>query len=392
MQFQLLRAAEVNALVGGSPVIPFLPVQLQRIAKALDDRCARAHDLHVRPLERNFARPEDDVAPALNQMQIGAGQRAAQLERRDGEIIAVHRFRQILEARAAAVELSDGNGRDERDAGIALDIEPQRIRDQTAVPFAACQLQLRLGLEEVEGVQLQFEGVELLALEGVDLTLDLGQLQPHQICGIKLARGVDAVDLEFMLLVQAVAQLFHCESQAIEDGLEADLAGKHKIARRVGRRLSQLYLGIRNVHIDDGVVLVGIDAKREAVLCERDLQPVFFAVFRLIELEAGGVQVHALLLHAAILMDDELSACAPRGRDGGGEQRCAAGKGEVRAVFAFIVAVDDRDGVSILLFQRSQRRVVRDVFHGHAVSARKRREPLGRDRDFDFIRLCDLIQ
>ena len=141
-------------------------------------------------------------------MEIGARQRAAQLEGRNGKVVAVHRFCQILETRAAAVELSYGNGRDERDAGIGLDIEPQRIRDQTAVLFAARQLQLRLGLEEVEGVQLQFEGVELLALEGVDLAVDRCQLQRHQLRSVKAARGVDAVDLEFMLLVQAVAQLF----------------------------------------------------------------------------------------------------------------------------------------------------------------------------------------
>ena len=326
-------------------------------------------------------------------MQIGTGQRTAQLERRNGKVVAVHRFRQILEARAAAVQLPDGNRRDERDAGIALDIEPQRIRDQTAVIFAARQLQLRLGLEEVEGVQLQFEGVELLALEGVDLAVDRCQLQRHQLRSVKAARGVDAVDLEFMLLVQAVAQLFHCESQAIEDGLEADVAGKHKIARRVGRRLLQLHLGVWNVHIDDGVVLVGIDAKREAVLCERDLQVLAAAAVRLVELEAGGVQAQTAVLDRSVLFYDELSAIAPRGRDGGREQRRPAGELKGGAVCTLVIAADEGDGVSaVLLFQRLQCRVIRHIFHGHAVPIGKRREPLGRDRDFDFIRLCDLIQ
>ena len=62
------------------------------------------------------------------------------------------------------------------------------------------QLQLRLGLKEVKDVQLQFKGVELIILEGVDLALDIGKLQRHHLRGGKAARGVDAVDLELIPL------------------------------------------------------------------------------------------------------------------------------------------------------------------------------------------------
>ena len=133
-------------------------------------------------------------------MEIGARQRTAQLDGRNGKVIAVHRFCQIHEARAAAVELTDGNGRNKGDAGACLDIEIQRVRQQAAVLFAARQLQLRLGLKEVKDVQLQFKGVTLVAIEGIDLAFDLGKLQRQHFFGVKAARGVDAVDLEFISL------------------------------------------------------------------------------------------------------------------------------------------------------------------------------------------------
>ena len=133
-------------------------------------------------------------------MEIGARQRAAQLDGRNGEVVAVHRFCQIHEARAAAVELTNGNGRNKGDAGACLDIEIQRVGQQAAVLFAARQLQLRLGLKEVKDVQLQFKGVELIILEGVDLALDIGKLQRHHLRGGKAARDVDAVDLELIPL------------------------------------------------------------------------------------------------------------------------------------------------------------------------------------------------
>ena len=283
-------------------------------------------------------------------MQIGARQCAAQLERRDGKIIAVHRCGQIHEACAAAVELPDGDGRDERDAGAGLDIEPQLIGNERAVLFAAFQCQLRFGLKEVEGVQLQAEGVFFLALEGIDLALNARQLQRHELGGVKTACGVHAVDLELIFLVQAIAQLFKRKFCAVEDGLEANLAAKHKITCRVGGGILQLHRGIGNVHIDDGIVLFGGDGKRKALVRERDFQLIRRAVLRLIELEGRGTEMYAALLDCSILFDDELSVRAPRGRDRGREQCRAAGKGKICAVFALIIAVNQGNGLPVLLF------------------------------------------
>ena len=110
-------------------------------------------------------------------MQIGAFQRTTQFKRWDSKIIAVHRVGQVAEARAAAVELSNGHRRNEGDAGAGRDIEIQCVGEQAAVLLAACQFQLRLRFKEVKGIQLQTESVFFLALKGVDLALDLCKLQ-----------------------------------------------------------------------------------------------------------------------------------------------------------------------------------------------------------------------
>ena len=106
--------------------------------------------------------------------------------------------------------------------------------------------------------------------------------------------------------------------------------------------------------------------------------------------------MYALLLHAAVLMDNKLVvlvAFIPCRCDGGREHGRAAGKDELRAVFALIVAVDDRDGVSVLFFQRFERCVIRHIFHGHALSVREGRETLGVDGGIDRIRFGgDLIR
>ena len=319
-------------------------------------------------------------------MEIGARQRAAQLDGRNAAVIAVHRFCQIHEARAAAVELTNGNGRNKGDAGACLDIEIQRVRQQAAVLFAARQLQLRLGLKEVKDVQLQFKGVELIILEGVDLALDIGKLQRHHLRGGKAARGVDAVDLEFISL-QAVAQLFHRKFRALEDGLKADLAAEHKVSRHVGGGLFQRHRGVGDVHVDDGIVVTGVNTKCKAVPCKLDLQ-ILTTAFGLVEFEGRRAQAHAALLHGSVLFNDKTSLrLIPRCRDGGGQQRRPAGKGEVFSVFALIIAVDEGDGLSVPLFQRRKRRVVGHVFHRHAAAAGENGQPLGTDGDIHLVRV-----
>ena len=202
-------------------------------------------------------------------MHIGTCQRTPQLDGRDGEVVAVHGFCQILKARAAAVKLPDRNGRYKGDAGAGLDIEPQIIGNERAVLFAAFQRQRCFRFKQVKGVQLQLKGIAFLTLEGVYLTADAGKLQRHQLCGVKAACGLYAVDLELVVFgIQAVAQLFHRELGTIEDGPETDVAAEHKVPRRVGFCVFQLDRGIGNVHKDDGIVLFGFNLERKAVLCK----------------------------------------------------------------------------------------------------------------------------
>ena len=388
---KFLRTAEVDTLVGISLICTFLPVELERIAETVDDLrvLSQPDDADIRCLEGNFTGSQNDIACTLNQMHIGTCQRTPQLDGRDGEVVAVHGFCQILKARAAAVKLPDGNRRHKGDAGAGLDKEPQIIGNERAVLFAAYQRQRCFRFKQVKGVQLQLKGIAFLTLEGVDLAADAGKLQRHQLCGVKAACGLYAVDLELVVFgIQAVAQLFHRELGTIEDGPETDVAAEHKVPCRVGFCVFQLDRGIGNVHKDDGVVLVGFNLERKAVLCKRNLQVIFRAVFRLIELEARRVQAYAAVFDRAVLFDDQLSAALiPCRGDGGREHRRAAGKGEFRSVLALIIAADQRNRFSVLLFQRLQRGIVRHILHRHAAVYGERGKPLGRNGSINRIRL-----
>ena len=127
--------------------------------------------------------------------------------------------------------------------------------------------------------------------------------------------------------------------------------------------------------------------ERKAVLCKRNLQVIFRAVFRLIELEARRVQAYAAVFDRAVLFDDQLSAALiPCRGDGGREHRRAAGKGEFRSVLALIIAADQRNRFSVLLFQRLQRGIVRHILHRHAAVYGERGKPLGVDGSIHRIR------
>ena len=384
---QFLRADEIDALVGCAFILPLLSGKFEGIAEAVNKLSvlAKSHYAHVACLEGDLAGAEHHVGPALDKLQIGARHRAPQLDGRNGEIVALYRSGQILKARAAAGEPAHRHRRDQEDARLGFDEEPQLVRDQRAV-VGPLQRQLRLGLKKVKDVQLQFKGVALLTLEGVDLALDIGKLQRQHFFGAEFARGLYAVDLEFISL-QAVAQLFHRKLCAIENGLKADITAEHKVPRRVGSRLFQLYRGVGDVYIDDGGVFGRVNVKCKTLFCEGDPQRTIRAVCRLIELESRRTQVHAALLHGSVLVDNELAAAAPRCRDGGREQRRPAGEGKGFSVFALIIAVDEGDGVSVPLFQRRKRRVIRHVFHRHAAAAGKNGQPLGVDGGIDLVRI-----
>ena len=200
---------------------------------------------------------------------------------------------------------------------------------------------------------------------------------------------MDAVDLEFVPL-QAVAQLFHLEFRALEDGLEADLAAEHKVSRRVGGGVFQLHRGVGDVHIDDGVVFGRFNGKLKALFRKGDAQRTPLSGFGLVELEGRRTQAHAALLHGSVLVDNEFAAAisVPRCRDGGRQQRRPACKSEVFPVFALIIAVDESGGVLLVLpLQRLERRVVGHVFHRHAAAAGENGQPLGIDGDIHLIRV-----
>ena len=200
---------------------------------------------------------------------------------------------------------------------------------------------------------------------------------------------MDAVDLEFIPL-QAVTQLFQRKFRAVEDGLKADLAVEHKVSRRVGGGVPQLHRGVGDVHIDDGVVLLGLDFKRKAILCEGDFQVIFRAACRLVEFEGGRAQAHAALLHGSVLVDNEFAAVilVPRCRNGGREQRRPAGKLKGGAVCTLVITVDEGGRVFLVLpLQRRKRRVIRHVFHRHAAAAGKNGQPLGVDGGIDLVRI-----
>ena len=385
---QFLRADEIDALVGCAFIVPFLSGKFEGVAEAVNELpvLAKSHNAHIACLERDLAGAEHHVGPALDKLQIGTRHCAPQLDGRNGEIVALYRSGQILEARAAAGEPAHRHRRDQEDARLTFDKEPQFIGDQRAV-VGPLQRQLRLGLKEVKDVQLQFKGVALLTLEGVDLALDIGKLQRQHFFGAEFARGLYAVDLEFIPL-QAVAQLFHRKLCAIENGLKADITAEHKVPRRVGSRLFQLYRSVGDVHIDDGGVVGRVNVKCKALFCEGDPQRTIRAVCRLIELESRRTQAHAALLHGSVLVDNELAAAAPRCRDGGREQRRPTGEGKGFSVFALIIAVDEGDGVSVPLFQRRKRRVVGHVFHRHAAAAGENGQPLGVDGGIDLVRFA----
>ena len=395
-QTEPLRAGKVDARVGFSLVSALLSVQPKGIAEAVDDlgRIARADNPDIGGRERNLARADHDVARALNKMQVSAGQRAAQLERRNGEIIAVYGRGEVLEARAAAVQLTDGHRRDEHDAGACLDVEPQVVRNQAAVLFAARERQLGFGFEQVKGVQLKAECIALLALEGVDLALDRGELESQHSGSVEAAGGVYAVDLEFIglfavhgLFLQAVAQLFERELGAVKKGLEPDVAGKNEVSVRIGGNVLQLGRGIGNIDIDHSLVLRRGDAERKAVLGERNRQAVLRAALRLVELEGRRVQADTVLHDCAVAANDEAAAAAPCGRHGRREQRRAAGKLEGRTVDTLAAAADDGGRSSaVLLFQSLERGIVRDVLDRHAVTAGKRRKALSGKGGIHLVR------
>lgn len=70
MKLQLLRADEVDALVGRAFIVPLLSGELEGVAEAVNDLSvlAKSHNAHVACLERDLAGAEHHIAPALNEL------------------------------------------------------------------------------------------------------------------------------------------------------------------------------------------------------------------------------------------------------------------------------------------------------------------------------------
>ena len=72
MQVKGLGADEIDTLVGGSFISPLLSVELESIAKAVNNGCVRADDTHLAGRKGNLTRSDDYVPLALDEMEIGA--------------------------------------------------------------------------------------------------------------------------------------------------------------------------------------------------------------------------------------------------------------------------------------------------------------------------------
>ena len=70
MKLQLLRADEVDALVGRAFILPLLSGELEGVAEAVNDLSvlAKSHNAHIACLERDLAGAEHHIAPALNEL------------------------------------------------------------------------------------------------------------------------------------------------------------------------------------------------------------------------------------------------------------------------------------------------------------------------------------
>ena len=102
---QLFRAGKIKSLVGLPFVVALLTVQLQSVAKAIDNSRSRAcaDKVDISRFKGDLARTDGDFARSLDKMQISTGQRAVQFDRRNGEIVAVYRRGKVRKACAAAV-------------------------------------------------------------------------------------------------------------------------------------------------------------------------------------------------------------------------------------------------------------------------------------------------
>ena len=381
-------------------IAALLALQAQVHAEAVQH--VRPGDLDVPAAVGQIAGPQRDIQLALDDLQIVADGRQSQQDGRDGDIVAVDGVGQPVKAASSAPEECGGHRRHQRDTGLRRQREVQLVGGQTPV-VQTLELQLRLRLKQVEGVELQREVVVLLAVEGVDGRLQLCQIKPQQGGGVDLAVGLEALlhegDGVVLLLLGRIAQglqLYQLILRAVEDEIQPHLAGQHQIAVGLDLRPVDEALDLRDVNEHQHGVLVRIHAQRQAAVLEHQLRRLRSVVGRTVQLEARGGVPHlgrgvegrdkAVSVHP----DAEVVFAAPHRRDGGGQRRLALGVFVVSAVLIvqrFKIAPQDIQRVAVPLLQRRFPRGVRDGRRRQAPLRLVQAQLIGVLRDRDLIRL-----
>ena len=393
-------AARAHAGVFDALIGAFLTRQTQVHLVAVHN--VRAGELNVRARVFQIARAERQMQPPLEHLEIVARRRELEGDGRDADIVAVDGVRQPVKAAAAAAQERCGHGRRDGDARLHRQEEVELIRRKATV-VQPLELQICLRFKQVEGVQLQREVVDLAALEGVDVRLELAKLQTQQRGGIQLAGRIDAVLLELRTL-RAIAQLMQREQLvgvAIQDQIQPHLPGEDDIAVRLELRLVNEAADLRDVDEHEHGVVRRLHAERQHPILHRELSGGRIRLLAPIELEArrgvlhhgGGVKAREqpVLIHA----DVEVVACVcrPRGGDGGGQGELIVGKFVVLALLIGLLLKIAAQGADRIAVERLE------LFGDHLVSQRgddhaavRLVEPqlAGVLRDGDLVRLGEL--
>ena len=353
-----------------------------------------------------IAGAEGDMHLALDDLQIVADGGELELDGRDADKVAVDGVGQAVEAAAAAPEEGRGHRRDQGDARLHRQRKVEVVGGKAAV-VQPLELQLRLCFKEVEGVELQREAVKLLPGKGINVGLDLGELQPQQGAGIQMAVGLDAVldkaDGAVGIFLGPVAQGLQGQQlirAAVENEVQPHLAGEDEVAVGLEQRLVDLAADLRDVdkHQDGvflrdhgegkGLPLQGQAGRRVGGLCRAEEPEARGGVLH----HGGGVKAgdKAGLIHP----DAEiLPRPRPGGGDGGRQGRHAGGEVIVfaRAVrLCLEVAPEGVERLAVLGLERGLPGGIGDGRGQHAPLGPVKAQAVGVLRDGDLVRLGEL--
>ena len=331
-----------EALVGIALILHLVAAQVHADAAA-EEAEVGARKLKAFHREFILAGSQDDARTLRLQDLHDLGvHRTPELQGRDGVPVAVDGVHQAVEARAAAGEADHRDRRHQGDAPklLAGHIKVEVVGHQLAA-VGPLELQLAISLQQVEDVDV---GLKVIGVRGgVDGAVHVAQLDAQQADAGKFAIGLHTVHRENPIL-EGVAEFGHFQRLLAEHVVEGQLSFEGEAAVSVCRAAGDGGGGAGQVHAEHGVVAAHV-RHLYAAAAEAELQRALRTRSGLIELEAGGVQVDAALLHGTVGPDAEVAAVAPGGGHCGGEGRRAAGE-VVGAVFQFKVAPDHRHGIT----------------------------------------------